>query len=63
MARRLDISHVYLLQLAAKQGGRQPKPDLCVRIERESGGAVSRIELRDDAADIWPEQVRRKVRA
>lgn len=31
-------------------------PALCVSIERESGGAVSRRELRpDDWRQIWPE--------
>lgn len=29
--------------------------DLAVRIERESGGAVTRQELRADWADHWPE--------
>lgn len=61
-AGRLGISHIYLLQLAAKQGGRQPKPELCVRIEQESEGEVNRMELRDDAVRIWPELDRRKVK-
>jgi DNA-binding transcriptional regulator YdaS (Cro superfamily) len=54
-AKRLGISRIFVLQLAAKQNGRQPKPELCVRIERASKGAVSRMVLRDDAAAIWPE--------
>jgi DNA-binding transcriptional regulator YdaS (Cro superfamily) len=60
-AKRLGISYVYLLQLAARQDGRQPKADLCVRVEVETAGAVSRMELRDDASAIWPELVSTKA--
>jgi DNA-binding transcriptional regulator YdaS (Cro superfamily) len=60
-AQRLGISYVYLLQLAARQDGRQPKADLCVRVEVETAGAVSRMELRDDAPAIWPEMVAAKA--
>jgi DNA-binding transcriptional regulator YdaS (Cro superfamily) len=60
LAKRLGISRVYLLQLAARQDGRQPKADLCVRIEKATKGAVSRLELRDDAAAIWPEEVTKR---
>lgn len=31
--------------------------DIAVRIERESGGAVTRRDLRADWADHWPELV------
>lgn len=62
LAQRLGISRVYLLQLAARQDGRQPKPELCVRIEQETNGVVSRMELRDDAPGIWPEMVPRKAK-
>jgi DNA-binding transcriptional regulator YdaS (Cro superfamily) len=34
-----------------------PSPALCVSIERESGGLVTRQELREDWAGIWPELV------
>ena len=37
-------------------GARQPSPALCVAIERESGGAVHRANLRpDDYWLIWPD--------
>lgn len=58
-AASLGISPVYLLQLAAGQGGRKPSPELCVQIERESGGAVTRRDLREDWKAIWPELERR----
>ena len=52
------IGAVYLSQLAAKLDGRVPSPELCVQIERASGGAVSRRDLRpDDWGDIWPELI------
>ena len=34
-------------------------PKLCVRIEQRSFGAVTRPELRDDWAEIWPELKRK----
>lgn len=34
-----------------------PNPALCVSIERESGGKVTRQEMRDDWQAIWPELV------
>jgi DNA-binding transcriptional regulator YdaS (Cro superfamily) len=52
-AESIGISSVYLSQLAARQGGRMPSPALCMRIENETGGAVTRAELRDDAEAIW----------
>lgn len=61
LAERLEISHVYLLQLAAGQGGRQPKPELCVRIEQVTKGDVSRLDLRDDADRIWPEIAKKRA--
>jgi DNA-binding transcriptional regulator YdaS (Cro superfamily) len=36
-------------------GQRRVPPDLAVAIERESGGAVKRQDLREDWASIWPE--------
>lgn len=56
LAERLGISSIYLLQLAARQDGREPSPELCVRIERATDGQVTRQNLRpDDWALIWPE--------
>ena len=62
LAVRLGISHVYLYQLAARQPAgksnipREPSPELCVRIEEETGGAVTRQSLRpSDWPRIWPE--------
>lgn len=31
------------------------RPELCTRIERASGGAVRRSDLRSDWREIWPE--------
>ena len=62
LAVRLGISMIYLHQLAARQPAgkagvpREPSPELCVRIEEETGGAVTRQALRpDDWPRIWPE--------
>ena len=62
LAAHLGISKVYLYQLAARQPAgksnipREPSPELCVRIEEETGGAVTRQALRpDDWSRIWPE--------
>ena len=58
LALRLGISAIYLSQLAARQNGREPSPALCVAIERETGGAVTRRDLRPaDWWLIWPELV------
>jgi DNA-binding transcriptional regulator YdaS (Cro superfamily) len=55
LAQRLRVHPVYLSQLAARQGGRKPSPKLCIDIERETGGAIKRRELRpDDWHEIWP---------
>jgi DNA-binding transcriptional regulator YdaS (Cro superfamily) len=54
-AGRIGISPVYLSQLAAEQDARVPSEKLCVKIERESRGAVPRQEQRPDWQDIWPE--------
>lgn len=54
-AGRIGITPVYLSQLAAGQDGREPSPELCVLIERESG-QVTRKDLRPtDWQAIWPE--------
>lgn len=55
-AKRIKVSTVYLSQIAAEQGGRVPSPALCVVIEQETGGAVTRRALRsNDWPLIWPE--------
>lgn len=57
-ASQIGISTVYLAQLAARQDGREPSPELCVRIEQETSGAVRRWHLRrDDWHRIWPELI------
>lgn len=53
-ARRIGVSTVYLSQLAKKQDGRQPSPELCVVIERETDRQVTRADLREDWLAIWP---------
>lgn len=59
-AGRVGISTVYLSQIAARQDGREPSPDLSVRIEQETKGIVTRRELRSDWKRIWPELERRE---
>jgi DNA-binding transcriptional regulator YdaS (Cro superfamily) len=55
-AKRIGVTRVYLSQIKAGQNGRQPSPALCVAIERESGGAVTRADLRPtDYWLIWPD--------
>lgn len=57
-AEKLGVSRVYLMQLAARQNGREPSPELCVTIERESLHQVRRWDLRPlDWHRIWPELV------
>lgn len=36
-------------------GSRKPGEKLCVLIERESQGAITRQDLREDWIEIWPE--------
>jgi DNA-binding transcriptional regulator YdaS (Cro superfamily) len=62
LADRLQISRVYLSQLAAEDATRQPSPSLCVSIEQVSGGAVTRPEMRSDWKAIWPELDDEKAR-
>lgn len=52
-AQKLGIDRVYLSQLASNEN-RQPSPVLCVAIERATGGAVKRSDLRADWESIWP---------
>lgn len=57
-ADRLRISRVYLMQLAARQDGRLPSPELCVLIEYDTEKKVMRWDLRpDDWHRIWPELI------
>jgi DNA-binding transcriptional regulator YdaS (Cro superfamily) len=57
-AREVGISPIYLSQLAARQDGREAKPELCVVIERKSGWQVRRWDLRpEDWRRIWPELI------
>jgi DNA-binding transcriptional regulator YdaS (Cro superfamily) len=39
------------------EDGKRLAAPVCVRVERLSGHQVTRRELRDDWADIWPELV------
>ena len=60
-ARKVGITPVYLSQLSSSQDGREPSPELCVVIERESNGAVRRWDLRpQDWPLIWPELIAKK---
>ncbi|MDQ3270758.1 MAG: helix-turn-helix domain-containing protein [Pseudomonadota bacterium] len=54
-AKKLDSSTGHLQNVA--YGYRPCAPALAVALERETGGAVSRQELRDDWQNIWPELV------
>jgi DNA-binding transcriptional regulator YdaS (Cro superfamily) len=57
-ADKLGISRIYLQQLGARQDGREPSPELCVSIERESLRQVRRWDLRPtDWHRIWPELI------
>ena len=58
LAGTVGISTVYLSQLIARQGDREPSPALCVQIERATAGAVRRWDMRPgDWHRIWPELV------
>lgn len=53
LARELQVTPGFIWQAIAKK---RPWPaHLAVRIERWSGGAVTRADLRDDWQSIWPE--------
>lgn len=41
----------YIYQIETAWQGRRPSPSLAMKIERATGGAVSRSDLRPD---IWP---------
>jgi len=55
LASLLGISASYVSQMAI--GYRAISPERCIAIERATGGQVTRFDLREDAALIWPEQV------
>jgi DNA-binding transcriptional regulator YdaS (Cro superfamily) len=58
LAAAVGISTVYLFQLSARQGGREPGPELCVRIETATLKRVRRWDLRPtDWHLIWPELI------
>lgn len=58
LAELLGISSVYLFQLAARQNGREPSPELCVRIEGATHQEVRRWDVRPhDWHLIWPELI------
>lgn len=57
-AKRVGATRVYLSQLAARQDQREPSPQMCVVIERESEFRVRRWNLRPrDWHLIWPELI------
>lgn len=57
-AKKVGATRVYLSQLAARQDDREPSPQMCVVIERESGFMVRRWGLRPtDWHLIWPELI------
>ncbi|MFA1686540.1 hypothetical protein ACDY99_23910 [Achromobacter dolens] len=51
-------SDAQIRQWRIRYKGRVPTPEYCVGLERASGGAVSRQDMRDDWARIWPELAR-----
>ena len=53
LAARIGIAPAFLYQIA--HGKRQASAALARSIESATGGAVSRRDLRDDWASIWPE--------
>lgn len=58
LAATLGITPVYISQLSARQDGREPGPELCVRIEAATNCAVRRWDLRpNDWPRIWPELI------
>jgi DNA-binding transcriptional regulator YdaS (Cro superfamily) len=58
LAALLGVTPVYLSQLSARQDGRVPSAELCVRVEGATERAVRRWDLRpDDWHRIWPELI------
>ena len=54
-AERCRTSEGYMRK--ARSAKQKFRSDLCVRIERESNYVVTRQDLRDDWAEVWPELV------
>ena len=52
-AARCGTSEGYMRK--ARSAKQKFRCELCVAIERESGGSVTRKDLRDDWAAVWPE--------
>ncbi len=52
-ASRCGTTRGHLLNVA--YGSKPCSPKLAAAIERESGGVVTRAELRSDYREIWPE--------
>jgi DNA-binding transcriptional regulator YdaS (Cro superfamily) len=60
-ASSIGITPVYLSQLAVRQDGRVPSPELCVVIEKATSRVVMRWDLRpNDWHRIWPELIGRE---
>lgn len=55
LAKTLGISSSFLSQLAS--GAAPISPARCVEIEHATNGKVTRKDLRDDWASIWPELI------
>lgn len=55
LADAIGVQRAQISQWRNGRNGRQPGAAYAVAIERATGGAVSRQELRADFADIWPE--------
>ncbi|BAP87276.1 uncharacterized protein E1O_01450 [Burkholderiales bacterium GJ-E10] len=53
IAREVGVSPTMISQYAA--GAKMPAPHTAASIERATGGAVMRWDLRDDWREIWPE--------
>lgn len=60
-AQRCGTSEGYMRK--ARSANQKFRCELCVRIEKHSNGAVSRKDLRDDWADVWPELSKHSTRS
>lgn len=54
-AARCRTSEGYMRK--ARSAGQKFRSELCVRIEQQSNGAVTRRDLRDDWSEVWPELI------
>jgi len=52
-ASRCRTSEGYMRK--ARSAKQKFRSELCVRIEQQSNGAVTRRDLREDWAEVWPE--------